>query len=112
MSPARRRPPSKRTRASSARTSAEAGGAFWSTSPSSDDALDALDALGPLGAITVADDPAVVVRSLGPVPLAGREPHAERYFAAVYDKAAALATALAATVDLLHSADAHAERSE
>jgi hypothetical protein len=42
-----------------------------------------------------------MVRSLGPAPLAGRENVSEHYFAAVYDKAAALATALGATVGLV-----------
>lgn len=99
MSPARRRPPPKRTRASGPRARPAVEANFWGANTSFDDPLDAL------GAIAVADDPAVVVRSLGAVPLAGREAHAERYFAAVYDKAAALAAALAATVDLLQRPD-------
>jgi len=50
-------------------------------------------------------DAAAMVRSLGAPPLAGREVIAEHYFAAVYDKAAALAVALAATADLLDLSD-------
>ncbi len=45
-------------------------------------------------------DPTAMVRSLGPAPLPGREVIAEHYFAAVYDKASALAVALAATAGL------------
>jgi hypothetical protein len=93
MSPApRRRQPAKRSRSNTNRQPRPAtGGRFWGTSTTFDDADD----------IPMPDDPTVVVRSLGTVPLQNREAHAERYFAAVYDKAAALATALAATVDLL-----------
>lgn len=51
--------------------------------------------------IRPSNDPSAMVRSLGPAPLAGRENVSEHYFAAVYDKAAALATALGATVGLV-----------
>jgi hypothetical protein len=47
------------------------------------------------------DDPAVLVRSLGPPPLPGHEIAAQHYFDAVYDKAASLAVALAAASGLL-----------
>ena len=52
-----------------------------------------------------ADDPAVMVASLGPAPLPGRETIAEHYFKAIYDRAAALAVAVAASSDLLPRSD-------
>jgi hypothetical protein len=51
----------------------------------------------PPGLIRASVDPTAAVRSLGPAPLPGREVIAEHYFAAVYEKASALAVALAAT---------------
>jgi hypothetical protein len=51
--------------------------------------------------VAAAEDPTSMVRSLGPAPLSGRENVAEHYFAAVYERAAALAGALAATSGLL-----------
>ena len=51
--------------------------------------------------IRIAEVPTTVVKSLGPPPLPGHDQLAEHYFAAVYDKASGLATALAATADLL-----------
>lgn len=51
--------------------------------------------------VSAAADPTAMVRSLGPAPLAGRENVAEHYFAAVYERAAALGGALAATSGLL-----------
>ena len=42
-----------------------------------------------------------LVRSLGPPPLVGHDRAAEAYFAAVYDRAVGLATALAAANGLL-----------
>jgi hypothetical protein len=46
-------------------------------------------------------DPTALVASLGPPPLPGHETAAAHYFAAVYDRAANLAVALAAASDLL-----------
>ena len=51
--------------------------------------------------IRIAEVPTTMVRSLGPPPLPGHDQLAEHYFQAVYDKASGLATALAATADLL-----------
>ena len=51
------------------------------------------------------DDPTAMIRSLGPPPLPSRETVAEHYFAAVYDKAASLAVALAAASGLLDSSE-------
>jgi hypothetical protein len=47
------------------------------------------------------DEPAAMITSLGPAPLPSRETIAEHYFLAIYDRAAALAVALAASSDLL-----------
>ncbi|WP_419841442.1 hypothetical protein [Candidatus Poriferisodalis sp.] len=51
--------------------------------------------------ITVTSDPTSTVRSLGKPPLAGREAAAEHYFEAVYQRAVAMAGALAAAGGLL-----------
>lgn len=51
-------------------------------------------------------DPRVVLKSLGDPPLAGQGAVAEHYLGAVLDRAAALATALAAASGLLADADA------
>ncbi len=55
----------------------------------------------PSGRIRVTEDPAAVIRSLGPAPLSGRETIAEHYFEAVYQRAVAIASALAAAGDLV-----------
>ncbi len=105
MSPARRRKPAAAGRkpAAAGRTPRKrplAGAEFWGTQPT-DDELDVDDIRPP-------DDPGAMVRSLGAVPLPGREHVAEHYFASVYEKAAGLATALAAAADLLpHDEDEH-----
>lgn len=51
--------------------------------------------------VVPAPDPTVVLRSLGDLPLQGQVAVAEHYVAAVVERAAALATALAASADLL-----------
>jgi len=71
---------------------------FWGTDEVDDDSIEL---------IRPSTDPAAMIRSLGAPPLAGREVIAEHYFAAVYDKAAALAVALAATAGLLDVDDEH-----
>ncbi|HUF34233.1 MAG TPA: hypothetical protein VMN58_13595 [Acidimicrobiales bacterium] len=48
-----------------------------------------------------ASDPTALVRSLGTPPLTGQGAVAEHYLAAVVERAAGLATALAAAADLL-----------
>jgi len=70
---------------------------FWGSAPSGEDRDDLV--------IRPVDDPTVMIRSLGPPPLPGGEMMAEHYFAAVYEKAAALALALAAASDLLDAGD-------
>ena len=54
--------------------------------------------------IVPADDPTALLRSLGPPPLQGQGAVGEHYVAAVVERAAGLATALAATADLLGEA--------
>lgn len=64
---------------------------------------------GPLpdspSSISMTDDPAAVVRSLGPPPLSGREQVAEHYFEAVYQRAVTIAAALAAAGHLLEESE-------
>jgi hypothetical protein len=55
----------------------------------------------PMPLVRSPDDPAAMIRSLGPPPLPGRETIAEHYFAAAYDKAARRAVALAAASGLI-----------
>jgi hypothetical protein len=91
--PRRRKPPpqrSRRRRAASARD-------FWGRDHAEDEHADV---------ITPSDDPTVMIRSLGPPPFPGNETIAEHYFAATYEKAAALAVALAAASGLLVTDDA------
>jgi hypothetical protein len=60
----------------------------------------------PPSLITPSDDPTAMIRSIGQPPLPGRETVAEHYFVAVYEKAAALAIALAAASGLLDTTEA------
>ena len=59
----------------------------------------------PAARITPAHDPTVMLHSLSSPPLPGRETVAVHYFAAVAEKAASLAVALAAASDLLDMGD-------
>ena len=86
--PRRRKAPARPT----PRRRQGAGADFWGSSHTDVEVVDA---------IRMSDDPAAMVRSLGPPPLPGHEQAAEAYFAVVYDKAAALAAALAAASNLL-----------
>jgi len=65
---------------------------FWGSATSEDEAVEL---------IRPADDPTVMLRSLSSPPLPGRETVAVHYFAAVAEKAATLAVALAAASALL-----------
>jgi hypothetical protein len=58
-----------------------------------------------IDAVRPAAEPNAMVNSLGPAPLPGRETIAEHYFAAIYERAAALAAAIAASSDLLADTD-------
>ena len=88
MSPPRRRPSTR----SNPRRKPAPRRDFWVGSESGDE---------PVSLVRSPDDPAAMVRSLGPPPLPGRETIAEHYFAAVYDKAARRAVALAAASGLM-----------
>jgi hypothetical protein len=57
--------------------------------------------LGPIEPVVPARDPSAVVRSLGSPPLTGQGATADRHLVLVIDKAAKLATALAAAEGLL-----------
>jgi hypothetical protein len=59
--------------------------------------------------IAPAQDPTVMLHSLSSPPLPGRETVAVHYFAAVAEKAASLAVALAAASDLLDRDDEYEE---
>ena len=93
MSPPRSRHAAKR---SSARRRPATGRDFWGSDEVDEE---------PAEAIRPIDDPAATVVSLGDAPLRGHETAAEQYFRAVYEKAVALAVALAAANDLLETTD-------
>ncbi len=85
---------SKRRRSSASRRLAEAR--FWGPD----------DPSAPTpGPISPTPDPAAMVRSLGPMPLAVDASVAERHLKAVYEEAVRAATALAAANGLLASAE-------
>lgn len=90
--PRRRKPPPQRSRRRRGASTRD----FWGRDPGDDQTADV---------IAMSDDPTVMIRSLGPPPFPGNETIAEHYFAATYDKAAALAVALAAASGLLASDD-------
>ena len=81
-----------RSNTRSVRKRAGASSDFWGRPPANDDAA---------APIMPSADPTAMISSLGVAPLPGRETIAEHYFATVYDKGAALATALAAAAGLL-----------
>ena len=89
MSGPRRRKPPERPSARKRRTPQRD---FWGVETEDDDYIELVSA---------ADDPTVMLRSLSSPPLPGRETVAVHYFAAVAQKAASLAIALAAASDLL-----------
>ncbi len=61
----------------------------------------------PAATVRPTDAADAVVRSLGAPPLPGHEVAAEHYFAAVYERSVALATALASAAGLLDEGDDH-----
>ena len=91
-------PPKKkaasRRRRSGAKKGAGGGGDLWRAVP----------AVPPPAPIVPAAKPSALVRSLGDPPLQGQGAVAEHYLAAVVDRAAGLAAALAAAGGLLGSA--------
>jgi hypothetical protein len=84
----RKRPPRKRSRNNRTRQND-----LWRPVP----------ALGDIAPIVPAADPTALLRSLGDPPLHGQGMQAEHYLAAVIERAAGLATALAASAGLLGS---------
>ena len=88
-------PPRKKTAARRRRSGAKKGGAgsldLWRSVP----------AVPPPAPIVPAARPSALVRSLGDPPLQGQGAVAEHYLAAVVERAAGLATALAAASGLL-----------
>jgi hypothetical protein len=86
--PRRRKPPARPSRRRRPAPSRD----FWGRDSTDDDQ--------PV-VIRPSDDPTAMIRSLGPPPFPGGETLAEHYFAATYEKAAAVAIALAAASDLL-----------
>jgi hypothetical protein len=86
--------PRKAAKRAPARRRPATGRDFWGTAAVEEE---------PVAAIRPIDDPAAMVMSLGRPPLRGHETAAERYFRAVYDKAVALAVALATANSLLES---------
>jgi hypothetical protein len=93
VSPSRSGRPAKRA---SARRRPATGRDFWGTDEGGD---------GPVDPIRATDDPVAMINSLGRPPLPGPEAAAPRYFEAIYDKAVALAIALAAANGLLETDD-------
>jgi hypothetical protein len=94
VSPPRR--PRKAAKRAPARRRPATGRDFWGTDAVEEE---------PVPAIRPIDDPAAMVMSLGRPPLRGHETAAERYYQAVYEKAVALAIALAAANGLLETGD-------
>jgi hypothetical protein len=93
VSPPRRRKAPERTNARRRRAPQRD---FWGTESTGEDDVDL---------IRPAADPTVMLRSLSSPPLPGRETVAVHYFAAVAEKAASLAVALAAASELLDMDD-------
>ncbi len=76
-----------------------------SKKPKSLDLWRAVPQLGEAEPVTLAGDPTAVLRSLGDPPLQGQGAVAQHYMAAVVERAAGLAAALAASADLLAEPD-------
>ena len=91
----RRRPANGAKSTNERGTRSEQARPFWTTPPAADDDIIEVEPIRPV------PDPGAMVRSLGPPPLFGGGGNAEHYFAAVYDRAAMLAGALAAASGLL-----------
>lgn len=86
-----KRPSSRRGRSE---TTQRRPGDFWRAAPKFDE----------VAPVTPAADPTALLRSLGSPPLAGQA-DAGRYLAAVIDRAAGLATALAVQANILASGE-------
>ena len=92
---ARRKPPARRRRPNKPKKSVD----IWRAVPE----------LAEPETITPAGNPLAVLSSLGDPPLQGQGAVAEHYMAAVVQRAAGLATALAAAADLLAAPDADSD---
>jgi hypothetical protein len=84
--------PRRSTTRAPARRRPATGRDFWGIDDSAEDSVEVIRPI---------DDPAAVIKSLGTPPVQGFETAAEQYFAAICDKAVALAVALAAANGLL-----------
>lgn len=93
-SPQPRKKPAPRRRRSGAKKAGTGSGDLWRSVP----------AVPPPAPIVPASRPSALVRSLGDPPLQGQGAVAEHYLAAVVERAAGLAAALAAAGGLLGSA--------
>ena len=92
--PQPKKKPAQRRRRSGAKKGGAAGGDLWRSVP----------AVAPPAPIVPAARPSALVRSLGDPPLQGQGAVAEHYLAAVVERAAGLAAALAAAGGLLGTA--------
>jgi hypothetical protein len=84
----------RRRRGRRRKPNSQAGG-LWRQAPPLDEARP----------ITLAKDPAALVRSLGTPPLQGHGALVDYYLATVVERAAGIAAALAATAGVLHEHD-------
>jgi hypothetical protein len=92
--PSRKKPAQRRRRSGAKKGGAAGAGDLWRAVP----------AVPPPAPIVPASRPSALVRSLGDPPLQGQGAVAEHYLAAVVERAAGLAAALAAAGGLLGSA--------
>ena len=93
--PPKKKPASRRRRSGAKKSGGGAGGDLWRAVP----------AVPPPAPIVPAARPSALIRSLGDPPLQGQGAVAEHYLAAVVERAAGLAAALAAAGGLLGSDD-------
>lgn len=98
MSPPQQQP---RKQGGNRRRRSGGGGGGGANKPRPADLWQLVPALPDPEPITPSTDPRMLVRSLGDPPLAGQGAVAEHYMGAVIDRAAGLATALAAAAGLL-----------
>jgi hypothetical protein len=91
----RKQPPGKRPKGPSPHHRPDAGVDLWRPVPE----------LAEPDPIVLVTDPTALLRSLGDPPLQGQGAVAEHYLAAVVERAAGIAAALAASADLLADPD-------
>jgi hypothetical protein len=105
MSPSRRKPQGNKQPAGKPQQNRRGGGRKPKPPPRPVDLWRPVPQLPDPEPIVPAADPATLLRSLGDPPLPGQGAVAEHYLAAVIERAAGLATALAATAGLLAEPD-------